>query len=160
MDTVAVCDRGLLGGDDRILVTANVGDFERFARACEVHAGIIFISEGNLLRSELIAIARKCRNRLATAKYCYTGDRCCDSIIFAIRLYMMPLSNRAPIDVNLWNCRGEPNFRDRIRPLFYHLFLEFASWKIDGCWRCVGNILLKKAIRALGQNAGRAIDNL
>ena len=53
--------RGLLGADDRsileyafnddrILVTANVGDFERFARACEVHAGIIFISEGDLLR--------------------------------------------------------------------------------------------------------------
>ena len=54
IDAVAVRDRGLLGADDRsilgyafnderILVTANVGDFERFARACEVHAGIIFI---------------------------------------------------------------------------------------------------------------------
>ena len=60
IDAVAVRDRGLLGtddrsileyafNDDRILVTANVGDFERFARACEVHAGIIFITEGDLL---------------------------------------------------------------------------------------------------------------
>lgn len=70
IDAVAVRDRGLLGmddrtileyafNDDRILVTANVGDFERFARACEVHAGIIFISEGDLLRSEQIAIVKE-----------------------------------------------------------------------------------------------------
>jgi len=73
---------------------------------------------------------------------------------------MMPLSSRSPIYFNLWNCRGERNFRDRILPLFSHRFLEFASFKTDGCWRCVGNILLKKAIRALGQNAGRAIDKI
>jgi len=73
---------------------------------------------------------------------------------------MMPLGSRSPIYFNLSNCRGEPNLGDRIRPLFYHRFLEVASWKTDGCWRCVGNILLKKAIRALGQNAGMAIDNI
>ncbi|MEG4121628.1 hypothetical protein QUA43_29680 [Microcoleus sp. N9_B4] len=78
----------------------------------------------------------------------------------AIRLYMMPISSRSPIYFNLWNCRGDPNFRDRIRPLFYHGFLEFASWKTDACWRCVENILLKQAIRALGQKAGRAIGNI
>jgi hypothetical protein len=69
---------------------------------------------------------------------------------------MMPLGSRSLIYFNLSNCRGEPNFR----PLFYHRFLEFASWKTDGCWRCIGNILLKKAIRELGQNAGRAIGNI
>lgn len=37
--------------------TNNVGDFKRFPRACEVHAGIIFISEGDLLGSEQIIIA-------------------------------------------------------------------------------------------------------
>ncbi|MEG4391422.1 hypothetical protein [Microcoleus sp. BROC3] len=73
---------------------------------------------------------------------------------------MMPLSSRSPIYFNLWNCRGDRGNCDRIRPLFYHRFLEFASWKTDGCWRCIGNILLKKAICALGQNAGRAIDNI
>jgi hypothetical protein len=72
----------------------------------------------------------------------------------------MPLGSRSPIYFNLSNCRGEPNFRDRILPLFYHRFLEFASFKTDGCWRCIRNILLKKAIRALGQNAGRAIGNI
>jgi hypothetical protein len=73
---------------------------------------------------------------------------------------MMPLGSRSPSYFNLSNCRGGANFRDRIRPLFYHQFLEFASFKTDGCWRCVENILLKKAIRALGQNAGRAINNI
>ncbi|MEG4442722.1 hypothetical protein QUB47_27940 [Microcoleus sp. AT9_B5] len=78
----------------------------------------------------------------------------------AIRLYMMLLGSRSPIYFNLSNCRGDRNLRDRIRPLFFHRFLEFASCKTDGCWRCVGNILLKKAIRALRQNAGRAIDKI
>jgi hypothetical protein len=73
---------------------------------------------------------------------------------------MMPLGSRSPIYFNFCNCRGGPNFRDRILPLFYHRFLEFASFKTDGYWRCIGNILLKKAIRALGQTAGRAIDNI
>ncbi|MEG4025614.1 MULTISPECIES: hypothetical protein [unclassified Microcoleus] len=73
---------------------------------------------------------------------------------------MMPLSSRSPMYFNLWNCRGGPNFRDRIRPLFSHQFLKFASWKTDVCWDFFANILLKQATRALGQNAGRAIDNI
>ncbi|MEG4109430.1 hypothetical protein QUA04_25440 [Microcoleus sp. S13_C5] len=73
---------------------------------------------------------------------------------------MMPLRSRSPIYCNLWNCRDGPNFRDRIRPLFYHRFLEFASWKTDPCWGFFANILLQQATRALGQNAGRAIDNI
>ncbi|MEG4270545.1 MULTISPECIES: hypothetical protein [unclassified Microcoleus] len=68
---------------------------------------------------------------------------------------MMPLGSRSPIYFNLSNCRG-----DRILPLFPHRFLEFASFQTNGCWRCPRNILLKPAIRAFGQNAGMAIDNI
>ena len=46
---------------------------------------------------------------------------------------MMPLGSRAPIYFNLSNCRGGPNFRDRLLPLFYHRFFEFASFKTDWC---------------------------
>ena len=67
IDAVAVRDRGLLGVNDRqileyavneerILITANICDFERFANAVEVHAGIVFIQEGDLLRNEQIEI--------------------------------------------------------------------------------------------------------
>jgi predicted nuclease of predicted toxin-antitoxin system len=70
IDAVAVRDRGLLGADDhqvleyafneeRILVTANVGDFERFALESEVHAGIVFIGNGDLLRHEQIEIVKE-----------------------------------------------------------------------------------------------------
>lgn len=68
-DAIAVRDRGLLGSsdlevldyalsEDRILVTANIRDFEKFASGVEVHSGIVFIQEGDLLVSaqiELIA---------------------------------------------------------------------------------------------------------
>lgn len=67
IDAVAVRDRGLLGksdhqileyafNEDRIVVTANISDFEKFALAFEVHAGIVFIIEGDLLRNEQIEI--------------------------------------------------------------------------------------------------------
>ena len=67
IDAVAVRDRGLLGvsdhkileyafNEERILVTANIGDFEKFALAFEIHAGIVFIVEGDLLRNEQIEI--------------------------------------------------------------------------------------------------------
>ena len=67
VDAVAVRDRGLLGfsdrevleyafSEDRIVVTANIKDFETFANATEVHAGIVFIQEGDLLRNEQIKI--------------------------------------------------------------------------------------------------------
>ncbi|PAX51461.1 DUF5615 family PIN-like protein [Brunnivagina elsteri] len=62
-DAVAVRDRNLLNAadyeileyafqKDRILITANVKDFERFANAREIHAGIILICNGSLLRKE------------------------------------------------------------------------------------------------------------
>ena len=64
IDAVAVRDRGLLGKydrdildyafkEDRILVTANIVDFEKFAQLLEVHCGIVFFLEGDLLRPEL-----------------------------------------------------------------------------------------------------------
>ncbi|MDJ0572513.1 MAG: DUF5615 family PIN-like protein [Pleurocapsa sp. MO_192.B19] len=70
IDAIAIRDRGLLGisdrqvldyafNEDRILVTANVGDFKKFAKASEVHAGIVFVQEGDLLREEQIKIMQE-----------------------------------------------------------------------------------------------------
>ena len=70
VDAVAVRDRGLLGvsdkkvleyafNEDRIVVTANVKDFEKFARSVEVHAGIVLIEEGDLLRQEQLTICQE-----------------------------------------------------------------------------------------------------
>ncbi|NEQ65822.1 MAG: hypothetical protein F6K21_10030 [Symploca sp. SIO2D2] len=67
VDAVAARDRGLLGvsdreileyafNEDRIIVTANVQDFEKFAGSVEVHAGVVFLQEGDLLRQEQIEI--------------------------------------------------------------------------------------------------------
>jgi predicted nuclease of predicted toxin-antitoxin system len=66
-DAIAVRDRGLLGAtdpevleyalsEDRILVTANVRDFEKLAAEVEIHAGIILIQEGDLLVTEQIEL--------------------------------------------------------------------------------------------------------
>ncbi len=65
VDAVAVRDRNLLNTPDyeileyafqeeRILITANVKDFERFANIREVHAAIVLICDGTLLRTEQI----------------------------------------------------------------------------------------------------------
>ncbi len=62
-DAIAVRDRGLLGAsdrevlayaieNDRILVTANIKDFENFAVECEVHPGIVFLEDGEMTRRE------------------------------------------------------------------------------------------------------------
>jgi predicted nuclease of predicted toxin-antitoxin system len=62
-DACGVRDRGLLKAsdkavlekafiEDRILVTKNVKDFEKLARAAELHAGIVFIEAGDLVREE------------------------------------------------------------------------------------------------------------
>lgn len=67
VDAIAVRDRGLLGvedrkileyafNEDRILITANIRDFKLFVNAVEVHAGIVFIIEGSLLRHEQIKL--------------------------------------------------------------------------------------------------------
>ncbi len=67
IDAVAVRDRVLWGKDDRfileyafnedrILITANIGDFERFTKVMTVHSGIVFMEEGDLLREEQIQV--------------------------------------------------------------------------------------------------------
>jgi predicted nuclease of predicted toxin-antitoxin system len=66
-DAIAVRDRGLLGAtdcevldyafnEDRILVTANIRDFEKLAGSAEIHAGIVLIQEGDLLAAEQIEV--------------------------------------------------------------------------------------------------------
>jgi predicted nuclease of predicted toxin-antitoxin system len=67
LDAIAVRDRGLLGAtdpevldyalaEDRILVTANIRDFEKVAGLMEVHAGIVMVREGDLLVVEQIEL--------------------------------------------------------------------------------------------------------
>lgn len=45
--------------EDRILVTANVDDFEKLAGARELHAGIVLVEDGDLLRDEQEAVLRR-----------------------------------------------------------------------------------------------------
>jgi len=70
LDIIHVRDRGLLGEsdsvilqrayeEDRILVTANVKDFQRLARARELHPGIVLVLDGCLSRDEQLALMRK-----------------------------------------------------------------------------------------------------
>ena len=69
IDSISVRDRGLLSSndpevleyafqEDRILVTANIRDFEQLARSYEVHPGIVLIRDGSLLREEQIIIVK------------------------------------------------------------------------------------------------------
>jgi predicted nuclease of predicted toxin-antitoxin system len=75
IDAVAARDRGLLGmtdaqilqyafDEDRILITANICDFEIFVRNCEIHAGVVFIRNGSLLRDEQIVVVEKAINAI------------------------------------------------------------------------------------------------
>jgi predicted nuclease of predicted toxin-antitoxin system len=70
VDVAHVRDRGLNGAsdkdvmdrayhEDRILVTANVGDFDKLARARELHAGIVLIEDGALRRDEQEQVVRE-----------------------------------------------------------------------------------------------------
>ncbi len=67
---VHVRDRGLNSKDDstvldkafeedRVVVTSNISDFERLARARECHAGLVLVEEGDLKRDEQIALLRR-----------------------------------------------------------------------------------------------------
>jgi predicted nuclease of predicted toxin-antitoxin system len=69
IDACHVRDRGKLGfkdhavldsafKEDRILVTANIDDFVKLARARELHAGIILIEDGSLDRGGQLAVIR------------------------------------------------------------------------------------------------------
>jgi predicted nuclease of predicted toxin-antitoxin system len=70
IDICHVRERGLLAAldpevldrafaEDRILVTVNVGDFVKLARAREVHAGIVAVESGGLLRDEQLELVRR-----------------------------------------------------------------------------------------------------
>jgi len=75
VDACHIRDRGLLGAtdpevlerafaEDRIFVTKNVGDFEKLAKARELHAGIVLIEQGDLSRDEQLALSRRVVARL------------------------------------------------------------------------------------------------
>jgi predicted nuclease of predicted toxin-antitoxin system len=75
-DVVHVRDRGLNGAtdaevldkayeEDRVLVTANVADFQKLARARELHPGIVFLEEGDLLRDEQKSVVRRATEALS-----------------------------------------------------------------------------------------------
>ena len=70
IDAVHVRDRGILRAsdrevldkafaEDRILVTANVGDFEKLARSREIHGGIVLVENGGLARDEQLELLRR-----------------------------------------------------------------------------------------------------
>jgi predicted nuclease of predicted toxin-antitoxin system len=70
LDVIHVRDRDWLGQpdpiilqrayeEDRILVTANVKDFQRLARARELHPGIVLFLAGSLSRDEQLALLYK-----------------------------------------------------------------------------------------------------
>jgi len=76
LDVIHVRDRGLLGesdpvilqsayDEDRILVTANVKDFQRLARARDLHPGIVLVLDGSLSRDEQLALMRKVVTEIA-----------------------------------------------------------------------------------------------
>ena len=70
VDAIHVRDRGMNAAsdaavlekafeEDRIVVTVNVDDFARLARAREIHAGIVLVEEGGLLRDEQAVVIRR-----------------------------------------------------------------------------------------------------
>lgn len=70
VDAAHLRDRGLTGAtdpevlaraydEDRILVTANVADFHALAKAADLHAGIVFVEDGDLMRDEQIELMRQ-----------------------------------------------------------------------------------------------------
>jgi predicted nuclease of predicted toxin-antitoxin system len=76
IDACHVRDRGILGAsdhdvlerayhEDRVLVTSNVDDFVKLAAARELHAGIVLVERGGLLRDEQIALVREVAAKLA-----------------------------------------------------------------------------------------------
>lgn len=77
VDTWHVRDRGLQGAtdqelldraydEDRILVTLNVGDFEKLVRARDLHAGVVLIERTDLLRHEQIELVRAVASAIAS----------------------------------------------------------------------------------------------
>jgi predicted nuclease of predicted toxin-antitoxin system len=69
VDAVHVLERGLLQApdhnvlerayaEDRVLVTKNVDDFVKLARARDMHPGIILLEDGDLVRDEQLRVVR------------------------------------------------------------------------------------------------------
>ena len=50
--------------EDRVLVTANVNDFLKLARARELHSGIVLIAHGGLLRDEQLEVLQRAHEAL------------------------------------------------------------------------------------------------
>lgn len=76
LDVCHVRDRGLLAAtdaeileraydEDRVLVTANVNDFLKLARAREVHPGIVLLEDGALPRAEQLRLLRVAAGAIA-----------------------------------------------------------------------------------------------
>jgi hypothetical protein len=42
-----------------MVVTSNIGDFEKLARAVDLHPGLVLIEEGGLLRAEQLEVIRR-----------------------------------------------------------------------------------------------------
>ena len=53
--------------EDRVLVTANVGDFRKLAAAREIHAGLVLLLDGGLRRDEQLEVLRRVIGELGTA---------------------------------------------------------------------------------------------
>jgi predicted nuclease of predicted toxin-antitoxin system len=79
IDACHLRDRGMLEAEDhqvlekafledRLLVTANVDDFVKLARARELHAGIVLLEAGDLLRSEQLRVLRVAIEALASER--------------------------------------------------------------------------------------------
>jgi predicted nuclease of predicted toxin-antitoxin system len=92
-DVIHVRDRGLLRAtdvdifaralqEDRILVTSDVDDFAKLARAAIVHAGLVFFEDGGLLRAEQLRLAREALALIAAE---YAADR--DMVNRVLRLW-------------------------------------------------------------------------
>jgi predicted nuclease of predicted toxin-antitoxin system len=75
VDAVGVRDRGLLQAEDRavlerafaeerVLVTKNIGHFEKLANAREIHAGIVFLEDAAMNRDEQLRVIRLVVNHL------------------------------------------------------------------------------------------------
>ena len=69
IDAVHVRERGLLQApdqdvlerayaEDRLLVTKNVEDFVKLARARDLHPGIVLLEDGDLVRDEQLRVVR------------------------------------------------------------------------------------------------------
>jgi predicted nuclease of predicted toxin-antitoxin system len=59
--------------EDRVLVTSDVGDFAKLARAGTVHAGLVFFEDGGLLRADQLRLARQALD-LITGEYAASRD--------------------------------------------------------------------------------------